>query len=177
MKNNIILIGFMGCGKSTVGKQLAQDYGMCFLDTDAWIEDKEKITISEIFAAKGEAYFRELETKCLETLLKENIEESYNSKSGKVISVGGGLPVKEENRRLLKKLGTVIYLKATEETIYERLKKDTTRPLLQGDNPKQKIRELMDTREDKYIEASDLVVVVDCKKVVDVLDEIQSILV
>ena len=95
MKNSIILIGFMGCGKSTVGKQLAQDYGMCFLDTDAWIEDKEKITISEIFAAKGEAYFRELETKCLETLLKENIEESYNSESGKVISVGGGLPVKE----------------------------------------------------------------------------------
>ncbi len=169
MKNNIILIGFMGCGKSTIGKRLAQDYGMCFLDTDAWIENKENITISEIFATKGEAYFRELETKCLEALLEE---ESHDSESGKVISVGGGLPVREVNRRLLKKLGTVVYLKATEETIYKRLKKDTTRPLLQGDNPKQKIRELMDAREEKYMDASDSVVVVDHKKVSEIVEEI-----
>ena len=132
----------MGCGKSTIGKKLAKDYGSCFFDTDAWIEEKEQITISEIFAIKGEEFFRELETKCLEELLEKSSNEKQAALSGKVISVGGGLPIRAENRKLLKQLGTVIYLKATEETIYNRLKTDTTRPLLQGDNPKQKIKNL-----------------------------------
>lgn len=172
MKNNIILIGFMGCGKSTIGKKIARDCGMNFIDTDAWIEDREDVSISEIFAAKGESYFRELETRCLESLLEEDNAESCKAAERKVISVGGGLPMKEENRDLLKRLGTVIYLKATENTIYNRLKEDTTRPLLQGDNPKQKIRELMDAREEKYMDASDSVVVVDHKKVSEIVEEI-----
>ena len=95
---------------------------------------------------------------------------------GKVISVGGGLPVKEVNRQLLKQLGTVIYLKATEETIYNRLKTDTTRPLLQGDNPKQKIKNLMETREDFYSQASDFIVKVDHKGIQKIVEEIKNCL-
>ena len=136
----------MGCGKSTIGKRIARDCKMSFVDTDAWIEDNEKVTITEIFATKGEGYFRELETRCLEVLLDEGNAEACEATERKVISVGGGLPMREENRNLLKQLGTVIYLKATENTIYNRLKDDTTRPLLQGDNPRKKIRYLMDLR-------------------------------
>ena len=176
MKNNIILIGFMGCGKSTIGKEIAKDCNMFFLDTDAWIEEKEQMTISEMFATKGETYFRELETKCLEVLIEESANDSQGDTSGKVISVGGGLPVKEVNRQLLKQLGTVICLKATEETIYNRLKTDTTRPLLQGDNPKQKIKNLMESREDFYSQASDFIVEVDHKGIQKIVEEIKNCL-
>ena len=166
----------MGCGKSTVGKRLAKDYGIEFLDTDAWIEEREQVAISEIFANKGEHYFRQLETNCLEVLLEESAIDSSKSTVIKVVSVGGGLPMKEENRQLLKKMGTVIYLKATEETIYNRLKTDTTRPLLQGDNPKQKIQKLMEQREEIYCQASDYIVEVDDKEVVDITEEIKNLL-
>ena len=71
MKSNIILIGYMGCGKSTVGRQLAEILSVPFLDTDQWIEEREGITISEIFSTKGEAYFRDLETECLKELLRK----------------------------------------------------------------------------------------------------------
>ena len=176
MKNNIILIGFMGCGKSTIGKEIAKEYDLHFLDIDAWIEEKEQMTISEMFAAKGETYFRGLETKCLEVLLEESNNNSQSDTMGKVISVGGGLPIKEENRQLLKQLGTVIYLKATEETIYNRLKTDTTRPLLQGDNPKQKIKNLMEVREEFYCQASDFIVEVDHKGIRKIVEEIKKYL-
>lgn len=166
----------MGCGKSTIGKEIAKDCDLHFLDTDAWIEEKEQMTISEMFAAKGEAYFRGLETKCLEVLLEESNLDSKDDTLGKVISVGGGLPVKEENRQLLKQLGTVIYLKATEETIYNRLKTDTTRPLLQGDNPTQKIKNLMEMREEFYGQASDFVVEVDHKGIRKIVEEIKKYL-
>ena len=166
----------MGCGKSTIGKEIAKEYDFHFLDTDAWIEEKEQMTISEMFAAKGETYFRGLETKCLEVLLEESNNNSQSDTMGKVISVGGGLPIKEENRQLLKQLGTVIYLKATEETIYNRLKTDTTRPLLQGDNPKQKIKNLMESREDFYDQASDFIVEVDHKGIRKIVEEIKKYL-
>ena len=166
----------MGCGKSTIGKEIAKTCDMCFLDTDAWIEEKEQITISEMFATKGEAYFRQLETKCLEVLLEESNNDKQGDILGKVISVGGGLPVKEENRQLLKQLGTAIYLKATEETIYDRLKTDTTRPLLQGDNPKQKIKNLMEVREEFYCQVSDFIVEVDHKGISEIVEEIKKCL-
>ena len=168
LKNNIILVGFMGSGKSSVGEALARECNMTFLDTDAWIEKNNQVTISEIFAIKGENYFRKLETKCLEELLMED------NKKGMVISVGGGLPVREENRKLLKQLGKVWYLKATEETIYQRLKTDTTRPLLQGDNPRVKIKDLMSSREDKYLAAANYVVLVDDKTILQIVDEIKT---
>ena len=186
MKNNIILIGYMGCGKSTIGKECAKTWHMPFLDTDTWIEEQEGTTISEIFASKGEGYFRDLETECLKSLLKEmeansncgsKTKENSGDKTleegkGSVISVGGGLPVREENQRLLRQLGQVIYLKAEPDTIYGRLKGDTTRPLLQTDNPLQKIREMIAVREDKYQAAAHKVICVDGKRIFEIVDEI-----
>lgn len=185
MKNNIILIGYMGCGKSTIGQRVARKLKAVFLDTDAWIEEKEGITISEIFAAKGESYFRDKETECLETLLKEKAAESDLGvceelskdveKKLQVISVGGGLPVREENQKLLKQLGYVIYLKAKPDTIYERIKGDTTRPLLQTENPLQKIKEMMSFREEKYQAAAYEVLEVDGKSVEEIVEKILEI--
>ena len=100
---------------------------------------------------------------------------SFLIKSIKLGKEKYGLPIKEENRHLLKKLGTVFYLKATEEIIYNRLKTDTTRPLLQGDNPKQKIKNLMEQREEIYCQAADVVVEVDNKEIMEIVEEIKII--
>lgn len=185
MKNNMILIGYMGCGKSTIGRRLAKILDMPFIDTDAWIEEKEGVTISEIFAAQGENSFRDMETKCLKTLIEESdsepdsvkdndegISEEVNGRKGSVISVGGGLPVREENQKLLRQLGQVFYLKAMPDTIFERIKGDTTRPLLQTENPLQKIKEMMLFRETKYQAAAQKVIVVDEKSIDQIVDEI-----
>lgn len=185
MKNNIILIGYMGCGKSTIGKQVAGKLKASFLDTDAWIEEKEGRTISEIFAIKGETYFRDKETECLKNLLKEkgaevrkdDLEELSKKEQEQifcVISVGGGLPVREENQKLLKQLGHVIYLKAKPDTIYERIKGDNTRPLLQTENPLQKIQDMMLFREEKYQAAAHEVLSVDGKSIGKIVDEIMK---
>ncbi len=101
---NVILIGFMGSGKTTVGLKLSYRLRRTVLDTDREIEKEEKRTISEIFAADGEPYFRDRETACLKKLT--------GSANNQIISVGGGLPLREENRRLLHELGQVFYLRA-----------------------------------------------------------------
>ena len=165
-KDHIILIGFMGCGKSTVGIRLSYRLRRSLTDTDKLIEKEQKCSISEIFAKRGEAHFRELETECLRTLLERNGSE--------IISVGGGLPVKEENRKLLKKLGVVFYLRATADTIYERVKHDTTRPLLQDKNPMEKIRTLMAERSAIYEMAADVIIDVDGKDFDTILNEIEA---
>lgn len=161
---NVILIGFMGCGKTTVGLKLSYRLRRTVIDTDKEIEREEKRSISDIFASDGEGYFRDRETACLKKLM----ENSDNQ----IISVGGGLPMREENRRLLHELGQVFYLRASAETIYDRVKHDTTRPLLQGDDPKNKIRTLLDERDTYYREAADIIVDVDNKEFEQILDEI-----
>ena len=119
LKNNIVLIGFMGSGKTSVGIRLSYSLKRTLIDTDKWIEQKQKMTVADIFERDGESAFRRLETECLKTLIQDADRQ--------IISAGGGLPVKEENRKLLKQLGKVFYLKVSPETIYERLKTDTTR--------------------------------------------------
>ena len=161
---NVILIGFMGCGKTTVGLKLSYRLRRTVIDTDKEIEREEQRTISDIFATDGEAYFRDRETACLKNLIK--------SANNQIISVGGGLPVREENRRLLRELGQVFYLRARGETIYERLKGDTTRPLLQGDDPLTKIWALLNERDPSYRAAADVVIAVDGKSFDQILDEI-----
>ncbi len=163
---NVILIGFMGCGKTTVGIRLSYRIRRVLEDTDKRIEREQGITISEIFAQKGEEYFRELETDLLRRLAKENFE--------RVISTGGGLPMREENRKLLRQLGTVVYLRIRPETVYERLKTDTTRPLLQCEDPLSKIKELMALRAPLYEEAAHLVVDVDDLDMEQVLESITT---
>lgn len=161
---NIILTGFMGCGKTTVGIRLSYRLRLTMEDTDKLIEKEEGRTISEIFRTDGEPFFRELETECLKKLL--------TTAKNKIISVGGGLPVKEENRVLLKQLGTVVYLRAGAETIYERTKHDTSRPLLQGEDPQGKIRTLLAAREAVYESAADIIIDVDKKGFDVILEEI-----
>lgn len=163
---NVILIGFMGCGKSTVGLRLSYRLRRTIIDTDKEIEKEEKRTISDIFATDGEAYFRDRETDCLRKLA--------DSAGNQIISVGGGLPVREENRALLHELGQVFYLRAEGETIYERVKDDTTRPLLQVEDPLTRIKTLIEERDPCYRAAADVVITVDGKNFSQILDEIEE---
>lgn len=164
--SNIILIGYMGCGKSTIGKKLSYAVRKPYVDTDKLIETKEKKTISTIFSEQGEEAFREMETACIKSLFAQKQEH--------VIAVGGGLPLRSQNRALLKKLGTVIYLRAKPETIYERLKTDTTRPLLQCADPKEKISRMLLQRAPVYEEAASYVVDVDDKSFEQIIKEIKE---
>ncbi len=166
MKNNLILIGYMGCGKSSVGERLSEVLSLPFLDTDRLIEKEAGCSIKEIFARKGEEDFRGRETRCLKELLEKKTR-------GTVISVGGGLPLREENRKLLKELGEVIYLKASPATIFERLKTDTTRPLLQVENPQKEIELMLKKREGFYQEAAGTVLWVDDKSIEQITEEIR----
>lgn len=163
-KDNIILIGFMGSGKTTTGIKLSYKMRRTLLDTDKLIERQEGRSIADIFAAEGEAYFREQETGLLKKLLADT--------SHKIISVGGGTPLKAENRKLLRELGKVVYLKVSPETVYQRIQGDRTRPLLQGGEPMNKIRSLLAEREKLYEEAADIVITGDKKEPDEVLKEI-----
>lgn len=150
MNDSIVLIGFMGSGKTTFGRWISRKHGYNFCDTDEYIEQKEHTTINDIFAAKGEEAFRDMET--------DTVREFACSLKKSVLSVGGGLPLRKVNRELLKQVGTVVYLKASEDELCRRLRKDTTRPLLKGGNLKDKIHTLMQQREDIYIEAADIII-------------------
>lgn len=165
--NNIVLIGFMGCGKTTVGTTLAEKLQFSLLDTDAYIEKREHKTISQIFDEDGEEYFRNVETDSLRELIRDTADT--------VISSGGGLPLREVNANLLKELGTVIYLTAKPDTIYDRVKDSTTRPLLQVEDPKQRIVELLEYRRPLYESASHYKVATDDKTVDEIVDEIIKI--
>lgn len=161
---HVILIGFMGSGKSTVGFRLSYKLKKCLIDTDKLIEEREKMRISEIFARKGESYFRQKETECLNSL--------FHELGSRVISLGGGTPIKEKNREIIKKLGKVIYLQASPDTIYQRVKHDTSRPLLQCENPKGKIEALLAERNPIYESVADIIIHVDGKEMKDVVQEI-----
>lgn len=163
---NVILIGFMGAGKTTVGEAFARLKGIPLVDTDHLIEERAGMTISRIFETKGESTFREIETAVLEALLADT--------ERKVISVGGGLPMREENRRLLKQLGTVVYLEVKPATVLERLEGDTTRPLLQGEDVAGRVKELMEKRDPIYREAAGMIVNVDGRDVREIAAELEE---
>ena len=165
-EKNIVLIGFMGSGKSSVGKKLSYKLKEPFIDSDSLIEKRAGCSITQIFADKGEYAFRDIETKC--------IRELTEKKPGFIISTGGGMPLREENRKLLRKIGSVVYLKAEPETIYERIKDDTSRPLLRSEDPQKKIREMMNERSSIYEEAADITVITDGKSCREIADEIAA---
>lgn len=162
---NIILIGFMGCGKSTIGIRLSYRMKQPMLDTDKYIERTNGCTISEIFEKEGEQSFRDKETGLLLDLKNQRIKDN-------IISTGGGMPLREINRSYLKSLGVVVWLRIKPETVYERLKGDTTRPLLQSENPYERICEMMNSRYEAYEEASDVIVDVDGKTIERIMDEV-----
>ena len=164
---HVILIAFMGSGKSTVGYRLSYRLKKCLIDTDKLIEQKEKMTISNMFAEKGEAYFRGKETEYLNSL--------FHELGSRVLSLGGGTPIREENRAIIKQLGKVFYLKASPDTIYERVKHDTKRPLLQCENPRERIEELLKERDPIYESVADIVICVDGKNMQEVVQEIVEV--
>src|SRR5574340_1795539 len=130
--NNIVLTGFMGTGKTTIGKALSKRLGMRLVDVDEEIESSEKMTINDIFRTRGEGCFREIETAMIKKLSAgRNI----------IISTGGGAVLKDENMEALRKNGIVFCLVASADTILERTASNEDRPLLKVDNPKEKINE------------------------------------
>ncbi len=163
-RKNVILIGFMGSGKTTVGLKLSYKMRMPVEDTDKLIERREGKTISKIFEEDGESYFRNLETG----LLREIKERNYE----RILSVGGGTPINPINRQLLKECGTVIYLRVRPETVYERVKADTTRPLLQCENPLERIRELLNARSQAYEECADIIMDTDELSLEEIVNKI-----
>ena len=163
-KGNVIFIGFMGAGKTTVGQAYARKFSMPFVDTDELIEREAGRSISDIFASEGEEAFRRMETETVRKL-REHTEHA-------VISVGGGLPLREENRRLLRETGTVVYLKIRPETVCSRLAGDDTRPMMRGGNPEERARELLDAREEFYEAASHFSVETDGKTVEEIVEEV-----
>jgi shikimate kinase len=161
---NIILIGFMGCGKTSLGLRLAKKLGYQFCDTDQMIEKELGRSISDIFETEGEEYFRLLETATIEKLI--------GILDNSVLSVGGGLPIRQGNGDLLKKLGHVIYLKTSKEIIIKRLAGDKTRPLLAGDNKDEKITNLFKLREPIYEKVSNYIVTTDNRTFEDLMSDI-----
>jgi len=164
MMKNIVLIGFMGSGKTTVGKSLEEKTDMVFVDTDELIEAYEGCKVSEIFADKGEAYFRRLEKETLKNLLE--------STDNKVISTGGGIVTNQENIPLLKQLGKVFYLRIKPETVVERLEGDKTRPLLIGEDKLVKVEQLMTDRKELYEMAADKTIDTDGLSVSEIVGKI-----
>ena len=163
-RKNLVLIGFMGSGKTSVGLRLSYRLRRPVEDTDKLIERREGRSINEIFAREGEEYFRGQET----ALLEELAGRRHNA----IFSVGGGTPVRPENRELLKRLGTVVLLRVRPETVYERLKEDATRPLLQCPDPLGRIRELMEGRREAYESCADVILDVDDMEMGDILESI-----
>lgn len=162
---NIILIGPMGSGKTTVGRQLAKRTRMEFVDSDHMIEDRCGVSISTIFDIEGEEGFRKRETKMLTELCQL---------SGIVLATGGGAITSEENRILLRKSGFVVYLKTSIDTQLARTQKNQNRPLLENVDPEQKLTELMDERGELYEQEADLIVTSGQRIVSKVVDEIMS---
>ncbi len=154
-EKNLFLIGFMGCGKSTMARLLAADTGKELIEMDETIEAEQEMKITEIFEKYGEAYFRDLETKLIQRIA---------DKGGAVVSCGGGAVLREENVEAMRANGKIVYLAATPETIYERVKDKTTRPLLNGNMNVEYITALMEKRLPIYEQAADVILHVDGKE-------------
>jgi len=159
---NIILTGFMGTGKTAVGREIARILQMNLIDIDAEIEKSEKMTINSIFEQFGETRFREIET------------EMIKKKSGMknvVISTGGGAVLKQENMKMLRENGVIVCLRAAPETILRRTGSSEDRPLLKVDDPLQKIHDLMNAREPFY-EKADIMIDTEDKTPLQIAEEI-----
>lgn len=148
-RDNIILVGLMGAGKTTIGRLLAKRLGKRFVDSDHEIESRSGVTIPTIFEIEGEAGFRKRESMVIEELSRE---------TGLVMATGGGVVLNPDNREALKLGGFVVYLCAPAELLYSRTRHDRNRPLLQVANPLGRLRELLVQRDPLYREVSDMVV-------------------
>lgn len=166
-KQSIFLIGPMGTGKSTVGRFLAERLGYEFIDSDNEIEARTGVTIPMIFDIEGEAGFRQREQAVIEELTQR-----HNT----VLATGGGVVLAEENRRALRSRGFVVYLRSSLESLVQRTKNDRNRPLLQGDNPEQVLKDLLEERDPIYMDVADLVIETQQASIYKVVKDIQELL-
>jgi len=152
LKTNVFLVGPMGAGKSTIGRLLAAELKVPFYDSDRVIEQRTGADIPWIFDVEGESGFRDRESAVLAELAEE---------PGAVVATGGGIVLRPENGQVMNRSGRVCYLTASLEHLIERTAKDKKRPLLQVDNPRRKIIELLEQRDPLYRQVADLVVSTD----------------
>lgn len=142
---NVVLVGFMGSGKSTVGRMLARQLRFRFLDTDKLVEERAQMKIPEIFAKHGEGDFRKRETEVLASLAKVRRH---------ILATGGGIVTTPENIPLLRALGLVVLLTAEPDEIYRRVSRNSGRPLLQVEDPRKRVLDLMAARQPLYDSAA-----------------------
>ena len=143
-ERNIVLTGFMGSGKTSVGKLIAEKTGRAFIDTDDLIEQRAGKSIPRIFAEEGESAFRNLETEAVQRAAQTH---------ARVIATGGGAVMRPQNRKALRKTGEIVFLDAPIEVIFQRIQNDGSRPLLEADNPLMKARALLEKRRPVYLQA------------------------
>lgn len=163
---NLVFVGLMGAGKSAIGRMVAQDLGLSFVDSDHEIERVSRMTITELFAAYGEAEFRALETRVIERLLQAG---------PRVVSTGGGAFINPNTRQRIKESGVSVWLKADLDVLWNRVSRREGRPLLKTADPKGTLRALMDDRYPIYAEADLTVNSRDVRKEVIVKDVLATI--
>ncbi len=163
---NLVFVGLMGAGKSAIGRMVAQDLGLSFVDSDHEIERVSRMTITELFAAYGEAEFRALETRVIERLLQAG---------PRVVSTGGGAFINPNTRQRIKESGVSVWLKADLDVLWNRVSRREGRPLLKTADPKGTLRALMDDRYPIYAEADLTVISRDVRKEVIVKDVLATI--
>jgi len=161
--NNIFLIGPMGAGKTTIGRQLANNLGFEFADSDHEIQNRTGVDIPTIFEYEGEQGFRNREAQAVDDLTQGN---------SLVLATGGGVVLRPENRKHLASRGLVVYLFCSPEQQYERTSRDRNRPLLQTEDPLAKLRQLMAERDPLYRQVADLVVTTEKRTAASVVREI-----
>lgn len=162
----IVLTGMMGSGKTSLGKTLGEALNMEFVDIDLIIENTENLSISNIFEQKGETYFRELERKTIKNIFKHEDQ---------IISLGGGAFENSTTRNFLKNNALTIYLKTSPETIFNRIKTDTSRPLLSNNMNVEKIKEILNKRENNY-KSAHLTISTDNKTLQEITEEITGVI-
>lgn len=162
---NIYLIGFMGAGKSTIASKLHKALSMDLVEMDEQIVKEQKMSINEIFKKHGEDFFRDIESA-----LVKRISDSGNT----VVSCGGGVVVRPQNVEEMKKNGKIVFLYATPETIYARVRNSTDRPILNGNMNVEYIASLMEKRRTLYEEAADVKITTDGKTVEEIIKEIMN---
>ena len=167
MVNNIIFVGLMGAGKTTVGRSLAKNLKKTFLDSDFEIEKRTGVKIPTIFEMEGEAGFRKRETAVLQDLCSlQNV----------VLATGGGAVLDSNNRNIMKSCGIVVYLRADIHDLYLRTRHDKNRPLLQTSDPQAKLQELFAVRDPLYREVADIVVDTGNQPVAQIVAKIQALI-
>lgn len=170
MDYNIMLIGFMGTGKTTISRELSKKLKIKEIDMDEYIVKKEGRSINDIFESDGEEYFRSIETECLKEIQK---------KKGRIVSCGGGAVLKDENVECMKDGGVIVLLTATPTTVYNRVRYGKDRPILNGHMNVEYISSLMEKRKQRYLDVADIKIATDgktpvaiCREIVELLDKI-----